>query len=119
MSQERRVVITGLGAVTPLGWDLEEFWSRLTRGESGIDRVTLFDATGYDCQIAGEVKNFEPEKWFKVKKDTRRADRYSQLAMAASKLAMADAGLPGAVVDPERFGVMLGSGIGGLKSLED
>jgi 3-oxoacyl-[acyl-carrier-protein] synthase II len=108
-----------MGAVTPLGWELEPFWSKLTQGQSGIDRVTLFDTTGYDCQIAGEVKNFEPEKWFKVKKDTRRADRYSQLAMAASKLAMADAGLSGAVEDPERFGVMLGSGIGGLKSLED
>jgi 3-oxoacyl-[acyl-carrier-protein] synthase II len=108
-----------MGVVSPLGWELEDFWSRLTKGESGIGRVTHFDVTEYDCQIAGEVKNFEAERWFNVKKDTRRTDRYSHLAMAGSKLAMADAGLSGAVVDPERFGVMLGSGIGGLKTLED
>jgi 3-oxoacyl-[acyl-carrier-protein] synthase II len=119
MSQARRVVITGMGVVSPLGWELESFWSRLTNGESGIGNVTHFDTTEYDCKIAGEVKGFEPADWFKVKKDTRRADRYTQLAMAASKLAMQNAGLSGPVNDPERFGVMLGSGIGGLKSLED
>jgi 3-oxoacyl-[acyl-carrier-protein] synthase II len=119
MSSERRVVITGMGVVSPLGWELEEFWRRLTAGESGIGPITHFDVSEYDCQIAGEVRGFEPSKWFKVPKDTRRADRFTQLAMAASKLAMADAGLSGAVEDPERFGVMLGSGIGGLKTLED
>src|SRR5215212_9128708 len=102
MSQARRVVITGMGVVSPLGSDLEEFWRRLTGGESGIDRVTHFDVTEYDCQIAGEVRGFEPAKWFKVPKDTRRTDRFTQLAMAASKLAMSDAGLAGAVEDPER-----------------
>jgi 3-oxoacyl-[acyl-carrier-protein] synthase II len=102
-----------------VGTDLDTFWKNLTAGQSGIGRVTLFDITGYDCQIAGEVAGFDPAQWFKVPKDSRRADRYAQLAMAASKLAMADAGLEGAPGNPERFGVMIGSGIGGLKSLED
>src|SRR3954462_2262169 len=119
MSSERRVVITGMGVVSPLGAELEEFWRRLTAGESGIGPITHFDVSEYDCKIAGEVRGFEPSKWFKVPKDTRRADRFTQLAMAASKMAMTDAGLSGAVEDPERFGVMLGSGIGGLKTLED
>jgi 3-oxoacyl-[acyl-carrier-protein] synthase II len=105
--------------MSPVGADLETFWKNLTSGKSGIGRVTLFDTTGYDCQIAGEVDGFDPTQWFKVPKDSRRADRYAQLAMAASKLAMADAGLEGAPGNPERFGVMIGSGIGGLKSLED
>ena len=105
--------------MSPVGTDLDTFWKNLTAGQSGIGRVTLFDITGYDCQIAGEVAGFNPAQWFKVPKDSRRADRYAQLAMAASKLAMADAGLEGAPGNPERFGVMIGSGIGGLKSLED
>jgi 3-oxoacyl-[acyl-carrier-protein] synthase II len=115
----RRVVITGMGVVSPVGTDLPAFWSNLSNGVSGIRRVTLFDVTGYDCQIGGEVPDFEPSIWFKVPKDSRRADRFAQLAMAASKKAMADAGLDGPCGDPERFGVILGSGIGGLKSLED
>lgn len=115
----RRVVITGMGIQTPLGDELESFWSNLTRGVSGIKRVTLFDVTDYDCQIGGEVPNFDPPKWFKVPKDAKRADRYTQLAMAAAKLAMVDAGLTGAPGNPERFGVVIGSGIGGLKSLAD
>jgi len=119
MSQARRVVITGMGVLSPVGNDLQTFWQNLTAGVSGIARITQFDATQFDCQIAGEVKGFEPAKWFKVPKDVRRADRFAQLAMAASKMAMADAGLTDPVNDPERFGVMLGSGIGGLKTLED
>lgn len=119
MSSTRRVVITGMGVFSPVGTDLSTFWSNLTNGVSGIRRVTLFDVTGYDCQIGGEVSDFEPSQWFKVPKDSRRADRFAQLAMAASKKAMADASLDGPCGDPERFGVILGSGIGGLKSLED
>jgi 3-oxoacyl-[acyl-carrier-protein] synthase II len=115
----RRVVISGMGVVSPVGSELSAFWDNLTNGVSGIKRVTLFDITGYDCQIGGEITEFEPSQWFKVPKDSRRADRYAQLAMAASKLAMRDAGLEGPPGDPERFGVILGSGIGGLKSLED
>ncbi len=119
MSLSRRVVITGMGVVSPVGSDLRTFWDNLTNGRSGIGRVSLFDVSGYDTQIGGEVKKFEPASWFKVPKDAKRADRFAQLGMAAAKLAMADAGLEGAPEDPERFGVILGSGIGGLKSLED
>ncbi len=119
MSQPRRVVITGMGVISPVGNDLQSFWDSLLAGVSGIGRISLFDPSQFDCQIAGEVKNFEPSKWFNVPKDTRRADRFTQLAMAAAKMAMADAGLKEPVSDPERFGVMLGSGIGGLKTIED
>jgi len=119
MSQARRVVITGMGVLSPVGNDLQTFWQNLTAGVSGIGPITQFDAARFDCRIAGEVKGFEPAKWFKVPKDVRRADRFAQLAMAASKMAMADAGLTEPVGDPERFGVMLGSGIGGLRTLED
>lgn len=119
MTSSRRVVITGMGTVSPVGSDLRTFWDNLTHGRSGIGPVTLFDVTGYDCRIGGEVKGFEPTAWFNVPKDARRADRYAQLAMAAAKLAMRDAGLEGPCGDPERFGVIIGSGIGGLKSLED
>jgi 3-oxoacyl-[acyl-carrier-protein] synthase II len=108
-----------MGVVSPVGSDLHSFWDNLTHGRSGIGKVSLFDVSGYDCQIGGEVKGFEPAAWFKVPKDAKRADRFAQLGMAAAKLAMADAGLEGAPEDPERFGVIIGSGIGGLKSLED
>ncbi|MBS0660551.1 MAG: beta-ketoacyl-ACP synthase II [Verrucomicrobia bacterium] len=116
----RRVVITGIGILSPVGSDPQTFWQAISTGQSGIDRITLFDTTGYDCKIGGEVKNFEPSKYFKVAKDTRRADRYSQLLMAASKLAAADAGLGEFEgLDKDRIGCFLGSGIGGLKSIED
>jgi 3-oxoacyl-[acyl-carrier-protein] synthase II len=118
MSHPRRVVITGMGVVTPLGSDLTTFWTNLVEGKSGIIQVTQIDATQYDCKIGGEVPNFEPAKYFKNSKDARRADRYAQLGMAAAKLAWADAGLTEAP-DPDRFGVILGSGIGGLRTLED
>jgi 3-oxoacyl-[acyl-carrier-protein] synthase II len=107
-----------MGAITPVGNDLPTFWHSLTHGISGIGRVTAFDISGYDCQIAGEVRGFEPTKYFKNPKDVRRADRYSQLAMAASKMAVEDSGLTH-VADPDRCGVVIGSGIGGLKTLED
>src|SRR4051812_26894008 len=119
MSQQRRVVITGMGVQSPLGSDLPSFWENVTAGKSGIGPITLFDVTEYDCRFAGEVKGFEPAKWFKVAKDTRRCDRFTQFAVAASKMATNDAGLAGQIADPERFGVMLGSGIGGLRTLED
>ena len=118
MSQQRRVVITGMGAITPVGNDLNTIWHSLTHGVSGIGRVTNFDITGYESQIAGEVRNFEPVKYFKNAKDVRRADRYSQLGVAASKMALEDSGLT-QVSDPDRCGVIIGSGIGGLKTLED
>jgi 3-oxoacyl-[acyl-carrier-protein] synthase II len=108
-----------MGVVTPLGSDLPTFWENLTHGRSGIGPITSFDVSAYDCRIAGEVRDFEPVKYFKTPKDVRRTDRFTHLAVGAAKLAMEDAGFSGSVADPERFGVMLGSGIGGLKTTED
>ena len=115
----RRVVITGLGVITPVGNDLETFWRSLLNGVSGIERIQAFDVSDYDCQIGGEVRNFEPKDFFKNPKDSRRADRFSQLAMAAAKMAMADCGIDMEKVDRNRFGTIVSSGIGGLKTLED
>ncbi|MEY2560316.1 MAG: 3-oxoacyl-[acyl-carrier-protein] synthase, partial [Verrucomicrobiota bacterium] len=115
----RRVVITGMGVITPVGNDLETFWRSLLNGVSGIERITAFDVSQYDCQIGGEVRNFEPKDYFKNPKDSRRADRFSQLAMAAAKMAMTDCGIDMEKVDRNRFGAIVSSGIGGLKTLED
>ena len=120
MQKERRVVITGMGVVTPLGNDLQTFWGNIKKGVSGIGPVTYYDTTDFDCKIAGEVREFEPTLYFKNPKDIRRADRYTQFAVAASKMAITDAGIDLATYeDPTRFGVIVGSGIGGLKTLED
>lgn len=116
---ERRVVVTGLGVISPVGNDMDTFWKSLTEGRSGVSRYEAFDSTVYDCKIAGEVKNFDPSKYFKSPKDARRADRFTQFAMAAAKMAIADSGIDMEKVDHNRFGVMIGSGIGGLKSMED
>jgi len=117
--KDRRVVITGLGVITPVGNDVDTFWSNLKNGVSGIERVQAFDTTDYDCQIGGEIRNFEPKDFFKNPKDARRTDRFSQLAMAAAKMAMADCGVDMEKVDRTRFGAIVSSGIGGLKTLED
>jgi 3-oxoacyl-[acyl-carrier-protein] synthase II len=117
--KERRVVITGLGVMTPVGNDLETFWNNLKNGVSGIELVQAFDTTGYDCRIGGEVRNFDPKDYFKNPKDARRTDRFSQLAMAAAKMAMTDCGVDMEKVDRTRFGAIVSSGIGGLKTLED
>ncbi len=116
---ERRVVITGMGIISPVGNDLATFWDNLTHGRSGIGPVTLFDTTLYDCKFGGEVKDFKPDSYFKVAKDSRRADRYIQLAVAASKMALEDSGIDLEKEDLERFGCMVGSGIGGLQTLEN
>jgi 3-oxoacyl-[acyl-carrier-protein] synthase II len=120
MNQERRVVITGIGLLSPLGNELSTFWDNLSHGRSGIRRITLLDPTPYPCQIAGEV-DFEPKEFFKEPKDARRADRYTQLAVAGAKKAVLDAGLTadGPGIDPTRVGVMVGSGIGGLGTFEE
>ena len=115
---ERRVVITGMGIVSPVGNDLVTFWDNLTHGRSGIGLITLFDTAQYDCKIGGESKGFEAKSYFKDVKDARRADRYIQLGMAASKMALEDSGLDLEKIDADRFGVMVGSGIGGLQTLE-
>src|SRR5579862_2188129 len=116
---ERRVVVTGMGVVTPVGDEVSVFWNNLKNGVSGIDRITAFDSTEFACQIAGEVKNFVPGPFFNNPKDVRRTDRFTQLGMAASKRAFADAGIDMSKLDADRFGVIIGSGIGGLKTLED
>ena len=119
MSNSRRVVITGMGVVTPVGNDLTTFWDNLVHGRSGVGPITHFDASQYDCRIAAEVRDFDAVKFFKTPKDIRRTDRFTHLAVGAAKMAMEDAGLTVPVGDPERFGVMIGSGIGGLKTTED
>jgi len=116
---DRRVVITGLGVITPVGNDLESFWHSLKNGVSGIRAITAFDTTAYDCRIGGEVLGFDPKPVFKNPKDVRRTDRFAQLSMAAAKMAMADASIDMGLENPERFGVLVSSGIGGLKTLED
>ena len=115
---ERRVVITGIGTVSPLGNDLNSTWEGLKAGKSGIDYITQLDTTDYPVKIGGEVKDFDPKQYFSDAKDARRADRYTQLAMAASKMAMTDSGMDPEAVDKTRVGVMVGSGIGGLGTLE-
>ncbi|PYK42462.1 MAG: beta-ketoacyl-[acyl-carrier-protein] synthase II [Verrucomicrobia bacterium] len=119
MNNNRRVVITGMGAITPLGNDFETFWSNLKNGVSGIHKIESFDTSAYDCRIGGEVHGFDPKTVFKNPKDVRRTDRFAQLAMAAAKMAMADSALEMATENPDRFGVLVSSGIGGLKTLED
>ncbi len=115
---ERRVVITGLGVVSPIGLGKDPFWNNLVAGKNGITHFEAFDSTDYDCKIAGEVKNFEPRDYFKTPKDTKRTDRFTQFAMAGAKLAVADSGIDFDKVDLDRTGVMIGSGIGGLQSME-
>jgi 3-oxoacyl-[acyl-carrier-protein] synthase II len=117
---DRRVVITGLGVLTPLGNDLETFWSNLKNGVSGIHTIDAFDTTGYDCRIGGQVRDFDAKPFFKNPKDIRRSDRFSQLAMGASKMALDDSGIDVANLERrDRFGVLVSSGIGGLRTLQD
>ena len=119
MNADRRVVITGLGVVTPVGNDLETFWTALKEGKSGIDRISAFDISQYDCKIAGEVRNFDPKPVFKNPKDIRRTDRFVHLAMGAAKMSVQDSGIDLEKVDRDRFGTIISSGIGGLKTLEE
>jgi 3-oxoacyl-[acyl-carrier-protein] synthase II len=116
--ESRRVVLTGVGAVTPIGNTAEELWTGLTQGRSGIGPITKFDPAGYPTRIAGEIRNFDPLA-FVDKKEARRLDPYLQYAIAASVMAVSDAGLDLAKTDAERFGVLIGSGIGGITTLLD
>ena len=118
MFKGKRVVVTGLGAVTPIGIGKENFWSALIAGKNGIGKITRFDATGYTAQIAGEVLDFEPVQ-FIDKKELKRMDRYTQFALAATKLAIEDAKLDVAKIDGDRAGVYIGSGIGGMETLHN
>jgi len=111
-----RVVVTGLGVITPLGLDTETFWSRLLNGESGIDRITSFDPSDLDVQIAAEVKGFDPKDFMDVKA-ARRMDRFAQFAVAAAGQAIRDAGLTITPQNAGRIGVMLNTGGGGIHSM--
>jgi 3-oxoacyl-[acyl-carrier-protein] synthase II len=117
--QERRVVVTGLGVVTPLGHEIETFWQNIIAGQCGIDKITQFDTTGYDCQIAAEVKNFDPIPAFPSPKEIRRADRFVQMGVYAGWRALQDSGLDLDKCNRDEVGVMIGSGIGGLSTTEE
>ena len=114
----KRVVVTGIGSLTPIGNTTSEFWDNLIKGTSGAAPITLFDASKFKTRFACELKNFEPTK-FLDKKEARKIDRFSQLALVASDEAVADAGIEKGKFDPDRTGVILGSGIGGLITFQN
>ncbi len=113
----RRVVVTGVGLVSPLGIGTEESWQALKEGRSGISHITAFDASQFACRIAGEVRGFEPERFIE-RKEIRKMGRFIHFAIAASDFALASSGLKVRETDPERVGVYIGSGIGGFEIIE-
>jgi 3-oxoacyl-[acyl-carrier-protein] synthase II len=114
---KQRVVITGIGIVSPIGIGKEAYWDALKNGRNGFGRISFFDPSAYPCHIDAEVRDFDPEK-FVDKKKARRMDRFTQFAMAGAKMAVADSGLDLAKENLERCGVIVGSGIGGLPTIE-
>jgi 3-oxoacyl-[acyl-carrier-protein] synthase II len=114
----RRVVVTGLGLISPVGIGVEPSWQSLVAGRSGIGPITLFDASTYPTRIAGEVKGFEPSDYMD-KKEARRNDRFIQFALAAAEMAMKDSGLDMSKEDPEQVGCIVGAGMGGLGTIEE
>jgi 3-oxoacyl-[acyl-carrier-protein] synthase II len=114
----KRVVVTGLGAVTPIGNNVADYWRGLLSGKNGIGLITLFDASRHASRIAGEVKNFDPQAYLD-KKEAKRIDRFAQFGIAASRQALEDAKFTITALNAEQVGVMIGTGIGGLKVLED
>jgi 3-oxoacyl-[acyl-carrier-protein] synthase II len=118
-TMERRVVVTGLGVVTPLGHELERFWQNIIAGQCGIGPITAFDAAKFDTRIAAEVRNFDPIPAFPSPKEVRRTDRFSQFGVFAAFQALKDSGLDLDRIDRDTAGVFLGSGIGGLYTVEE
>ncbi|TFI55501.1 beta-ketoacyl-[acyl-carrier-protein] synthase II [Mastigocladus laminosus UU774] len=114
----KRVVVTGVGAITPIGNTPVEYWEGLVSGRNGIGEITLFDASHHACRIAGEVKNYDPHDYMD-RKEAKRMDRFSQFAVSAAKQALADARLTINDLNAEQIGVIIGSGIGGLKVMEE
>ena len=112
-----RVVVTGLGAVTPIGNTVEEYWSGLTSGRNGVAPITLFDASAHACRFAAEVKAFDPSGLIEPK-EAKRWDRFCKFGVVASKQALADAGLEITDANADRIGVIIGSGVGGLLTME-
>ena len=109
----KRVVVTGMGVISPLGSSVKQYWEGLISGRSGIRRITQFDPGNLPCQIAGEVPDFEPKNYME-KKEARRYPRSAQLALASASIAYSDAKLDKTSVDPERIGVVFGTGMGGF-----
>ncbi len=118
MSQKRRVVVTGLGALTPLGLNVEESWKKLIQGESGVGTITHFDASTYPCRIAAEVKGFQVEN-FIPRNEARKLERFTQFSVVASEEALKDSGLNLSLEDLHRIGVIIGVGMGGIKVIEE
>lgn len=116
--KRKRVVVTGIGAITPIGNTPEQYWEGLASGRNGIDEITLFDASNHDCRIAGEVKDFDPHDYMD-RKEAKRMARFAQMGVSASKQALADAQLVINDLNAEQVGIMLGSGIGGIKVMEE
>lgn len=114
---KQRIVITGLGVISPFGDGINSFWDAVSTGKSGIGPVTLFDATELNCRVAAECKEFDATKYMDPK-EAKRSDRYTHFAVAAAKLALKDANIKEGDVDPERFGVLIGSGVGGMDTIE-
>lgn len=119
MQRDRRVVITGLGALAPNGNTTEAYWDALCKGQSGVGPITKFDATDFRVQFAAEIKDFDAEKYGIDRRSQRRMDLFTQYAIASSVMAAEDAGLDMDKEDPERVGVVFGSGIGGIKTFEE
>src|SRR5437867_1407212 len=115
---KRRVVVTGIGMISPLGVGTEKTWQGLLEGRSGISRITKFDPTNYACQIAGEIRDFKPEDWVE-KKEVKKSDTFIHYAIAAAQMAIEDAAIDSKKEDSDRFGVIIGSGIGGLPLIEE
>lgn len=114
----KRVVVTGLGAITPIGKNVDEFWKGIKDGVCGIDEIKSFDTTNFKVKLAGEIKDYNEENYFE-KKAAKRLDKYTQYALIASREAMKDANLNVEEINAERFGVILSSGIGGLQTIEN
>lgn len=114
---ERRVVVTGMGLLSPLGMNVAQSWQGLVNGKSGIDRIQAFDPTPFDCQIAGEIKGFNADEWV-PKKEQKKMDRFIQLSLAATKMALEDSGLTLTEDDKDRVGTIIGVGMGGLPVIE-
>ncbi|MFR3072413.1 MAG: beta-ketoacyl-ACP synthase II, partial [Paeniclostridium sp.] len=114
----KRVVITGLGCVTPVGTGKDEFWTNIKNGICGINKITRFDSSSFQTQIAGEVKDFNPEDYMN-KKESKRMDRFTHFAIASASLAVKDANLDIDLLDREKVGVIIGSGIGGVETIEE
>ncbi len=116
---DRRVVVTGLGVVTSLGQSADELWRNIADGKCGIDKITCFDASAFDCQIAAEVRNFTPGAAFPSPKEARRTDRFTQFGITAAHQALLNSGLDLEKVNRDDIGVYIGSGIGGLHTTEE